>query len=113
MSVRPNNKGRGVYATRQILNGNLIETSPVILVHDTKDVTKKSILNTITFEWTKKISALALGYGSLFNHSLTPNARWVADRRRKAILFFAIRGIAAGEEVTFFYDDKVSFRVKK
>ena len=46
---------------------------------------------------------LALGYGSLYNHSYRPNARYV-DLSERTKLFTAIRDIAAGEEITVNYN---------
>ncbi len=71
---------------------------------------------TYVFEWTKKTSAIALGYGSIYNHSFTPNARYY-DGRNQTKIFMAIRDIKAGEEITVNYNgdpkkkDKVDFHV--
>ena len=47
--------------------------------------------------------AVALGYGSLYNHSYTPNAHYVdVDQCRKR--FVALRDIEAGEEITINYN---------
>jgi SET domain-containing protein len=43
------------------------------------------------------------GYGSLYNHSYRPNARYV-DLAGRTKLFTAIRDIAAGEEITVNYN---------
>ena len=48
-------------------------------------------------------AALALGYGSLYNHSYRPNARYV-DLGDRTKLFTAIWDIAAGEEITVNYN---------
>ena len=60
--------------------------------------------------------ALALGYGSLYNHSYQPNAR-CEDVRPQTKRFVAIRDIQANEEITFNYggtvdcQDPVGFKV--
>ena len=47
---------------------------------------------------------LALGLGSLFNHSSTPNIHYQTDSDALRIRYYAARDIAAGEELTFFYN---------
>ena len=49
-------------------------------------------------------SALALGYGSLYNHSDSPNLRYVADDQHKCMHYVARRAISAGEQLTIHYD---------
>jgi uncharacterized protein len=49
--------------------------------------------------------AIALGYGSLYNHSDEPNALYYTNRNRNVIDFIATRSIAAGEEITISYLD--------
>jgi hypothetical protein len=48
--------------------------------------------------------AIALGNGSLFNHSFAPNAHFERDLPRTRILFRALRDIAKGEEITVNYN---------
>ncbi len=55
------------------------------------------------YAWGLGTVALALGYGSLYNHSYEPNARYEASRRRTKI-FVALRKIATGEEITINYN---------
>ena len=47
--------------------------------------------------------AVALGHGSLYNHSDEANARYVKDAGNNLIIFTAQRDIAAGEEITVAY----------
>jgi SET domain-containing protein len=44
----------------------------------------------------------SLGYGSLYNHSYRPNARY-DDEGGQAKVFRTLRDIAAGEEITVNY----------
>jgi uncharacterized protein len=107
-------KGRGVFARRDIRKGTTIETVPLI-VFDNDEVEGKKMA-TYVFEWTKKTSAIALGYGSIYNHSFEPNARYY-DGRNETKDFVAIKDIKAGEEITVNYNghpkrkDKVDFNV--
>ena len=55
------------------------------------------------FEWGRGTVAVALGYGSLYNHSYQPNARY-DDESGQAKVFRAIRDIAPGEEIVVNYN---------
>lgn len=119
--------GRGVFATEAIAAGEVIERVPVILIPanqvfgDTPAARNAAQISWYVFDWeelTKRTYvALALGYGSIYNHSYTPNARY---RREPPdiIEFVALREIAEGEEILINYhgepDDKrpVYFEVK-
>ena len=111
-------KGRGVFARRAIHEGELIERVPVILlpIEDVQDQETWRDLACYCFLWKEGTVALALGYGSLYNHSYEPNARY-DDVGRSTKVYTAIRDIAAGEEITVNYngdpDDRapVGFRV--
>ena len=72
-------KGRGVFANEKIKSNTLISISPVLLFpEDLKypNSIEKSILNSYTYTWDKSTQALALGLGSLYNHSKQNNIGW-------------------------------------
>jgi len=98
-------KGRGVFARRPIEEGEIIERVPVIVlpVGQVGDDPGRHELAAYVFEWGRGTVALALGYGSLYNHSYEPNARY-EDRGVRTKLFVALREIAAGEEITVNYN---------
>ncbi len=48
--------------------------------------------------------AIALGFGSLYNHSYAPNLGWRCRYREQVIEYTALRAIAAGEELTINYN---------
>jgi SET domain-containing protein len=102
---RVKGKGRGVFARRAIPEGEVIETCPVLVLPagQVGDDPARSALAGYTFVWGRGTVALALGYGSLYNHSFQPNARYedVAGRTKR---FVALRDIAAGEEITVNYN---------
>ena len=64
----------------------------------------------------RSTGAIALGYGSLYNHSYAPNARY-EEGPAATMLFLALRPIEAGEEITVNYngdphdDSPVGFEV--
>lgn len=94
-------KGRGVFARTAIKKGALIERVPVVVV--TWDEIDESELASYAYSWTDTKAAIALGYGSLYNHSFKPNAKY-EDAGRQTKEFVAIRDIAAGEEITVNYN---------
>ncbi len=101
------NKGRGVYTTEAFEEGDLIEICPVIVcpeedlpvIHSTK-------LHDYYFLWgeDEKQCAIALGFGSLYNHAYQPNARYEVDFEEETISFYCLKPIAAGEEITVNYN---------
>jgi SET domain-containing protein len=102
---RVKGKGRGVFARRAIPEGAVIERVPVLVLpmDDVKDTSAWTGLAGYCFLWGDGTVALALGYGSLYNHSYRPNARY-DDVPRQSKIFRALRDIAAGEEITVNYN---------
>jgi SET domain-containing protein len=100
--------GRGVFSTEMIPAGTLVEIAPVIVLpaDDLKRIHEHSILHDYYFLWSDDGAegALALGYGSLYNHSYSPNTEYYTNRETMTIDIFAIIDIVAGEEITFNYN---------
>ena len=99
--------GRGVFATRAIAAGELIEEAPVIVVPPAEvPHLERTALNDYCFLWLEDESAVAIALSvcSLCNHSYTPNATF--DRRFDlgVIAFAALQDIAAGDEITINYN---------
>ena len=97
-------KGRGVFARMEIVEGAEIERVPVLVLPASELADDRPLagLNGYVFTWHRDQVAIALGYGSLYNHSYTPNARY-DDRTPQTKIYTAIRDIAAGEEITINY----------
>jgi len=51
------------------------------------------------------LSAIPLGYGCIYNHSIYPNATWTCDIDHCKIIFKAIKDITKGEEIFTYYSD--------
>jgi uncharacterized protein len=100
---RVRGKGRGVFARRPIEAGEVIETCPVLVLPAGAVEDVSAAIGSYVFEWGRGELALALGYGSLYNHSYRPNARYEGLAGRIKV-FTAIRDIAAGEEITVNYN---------
>jgi len=110
--------GRGVFCTDDISNGEIIETCRVIALseRDTK-VIDDTILYDYYFSWKENGSAICLGNGILYNHSVEPNAKYVKDLENGKIIFVAVRNIKRGEEIFVNYNgtqskDKVWFETR-
>ncbi len=114
-------KGRGVVAGRRFTKDELIERDTVIVVpRQDWELVQQTVLSEYCFFWHDgdEDVAVALGHGSLLNHSYSPNALCVKHLRKKVIDFVALRDIERGEEVTINYhgdpdaQDPVGFEVK-
>jgi uncharacterized protein len=98
-------KGRGVFAGKGFKKGEIIEACPVIVLPG-KDIPhiEKTELSWYYFLWDDELAAIALGYGSLYNHSHTPNSEIDIDHQNHVIVFKALGDIRKGEEITHDYD---------
>ena len=99
-------KGRGVFAARAFAAGEIIDTSPVVPLSAAESANiDGSILDYYVFDWTPDgCFALALGAGSLFNHSFRPNIVYEKRFAERLIVFRALRDIEAGEELKSNYN---------
>lgn len=99
--------GRGVFASHSIHKGELIESCPVIVVspNDVEHL-KQTDLHNYYFSWgnKKETVAITLGFGSLYNHSYTPNAIYKKKEREHLVEFYALRDIGRDEEITTNYN---------
>jgi uncharacterized protein len=105
--------GLGVFARTNIKKDEEIEVAPVLLIPDEQisSITKSTLVD-YYFAWGKgfKQAAVVWGYGSLFNHSYTPNAKYIKDEENSVVRFIAIKDISQDEEIIINYnghpDDK-------
>lgn len=97
---------RGVFASTFVKKGELIEKCPVIAIseHDTANISEESLVTYMYYFGEKKErSAVALGFGSIYNHTDTPNALYKEKYQEQIIEFWAIRDIKKDEEITVSY----------
>lgn len=100
-------KGRGVFTSEAISEGSIIEIAPVIVLpKDERAWIDKSLLYNYYFLWgpNNEETALALGYGSMYNHSTSPNVAYQMDFKAETITYIAWCDIAAGEELCINYN---------
>lgn len=99
-------KGRGVFALEAIPEGTVIEECPVIVVPEEElQLLGATILSNYFFRWgpCEDEAAIALGYGSLYNHAREPNAVYVRKYEARVLAFVSLREIKASEEITVNY----------
>ena len=100
-------KGRGVFAERNLKRGEIIESCPVIVLPaEEVDAFELTQLYNYYFAWgeASEEAAIALGYGSLYNHSYTPNAEYRKDFDNSLLKYICIRDIQKDEEITINYN---------
>ncbi|MEY2830610.1 MAG: hypothetical protein RIQ33_2468 [Bacteroidota bacterium] len=116
-----NLKGKGVFTHQFIEEGKTIEVAPMLILPPSdNEMLDKSYLYNYYFLWGDDLlqRAIALGYGSIYNHSYTPNMAYKMDFKAETITFVAWRNINPNEELFINYNgdedatDNVWFDVK-
>lgn len=101
-------KGRGVLAGRAIRRGEVVERVPVLVVPSRDYAALSStVLDSYVYDWGAGELAVALGNGSLYNHSFQPNLAYERRPEEQTIEYRALRDIAAGEELLINYNGRV------
>jgi SET domain-containing protein len=103
-------KGRGVVTTAVIPARTIIDISPILLFPSEEYSThgKYTQLDHYTYRW-KGGMALALGLGSMFNHSSSPNVGFQRDFDNSLIRYSTMREIQVGEELCISYGPNLWF----
>ena len=93
--------GFGVFACQDIDEGIIVETCYSLKTY------RQSFNPAIDylFSFTNTESLLPLGYGSIYNHSDTPNIHWRLINIENPIImeFFSLKNIKAGDELCHSY----------
>ena len=98
--------GRGVFAQKTIKIGDIIEECPIIKMKlQEMTVRKQMLLNYYAFmiDEHNEYTGIALGYGSLYNHSDNCNATYYFDKEKELMIFEAIQSIGKNQEITINY----------
>jgi len=115
MKIKQSKVGRGVFATKSYLKGELVEVSPIIRLNkeDTLKIDDTDLYN-YYYSWGNENdqAAIALGYGSLFNHSYSPNMKYIKQITKKEIHFIALRNIEKSEQLLINYNGDPSSKKK-
>ncbi|KAG0293733.1 hypothetical protein BGZ96_002375 [Linnemannia gamsii] len=103
-------KGRGIVTTVAIPTRTVIDISPILLFPSEEYSThgQHTHLDHYTYRW-KGGMALALGLGSMFNHSRTPNVGFQRDINNGLIRYSTLREIDVGEELCISYGPNLWF----
>jgi hypothetical protein len=99
-------RGRGVYTAKALQIGDLIEICPLIFIpKDQIELIDQTVLFQYYFLWPEDnhYACIALGYGSLYNHSNRPNAKVVFDFQNEQIEIESLEDIEPGEEIFIDY----------
>ena len=93
-------KGRAVFASQFIPAGTEFERVPVLIIPNDELFSSAGgeFLAEYVFEWGE-----GTGYGSMYNHSYRPNARY-DDFSRNIKTYTALVDIQQGEEITINYN---------
>jgi uncharacterized protein len=103
LAVKRGPHGRGVFATRRYIKGQLVERCPTVEVPDSE---VSGRLDDYVYASVKDGNVLiVLGYGMLYNHSDDPNVEYVQEEP-SVITFRALRTVTAGEELTIDYGEE-------
>ncbi len=98
--------GWGVFACEDIEEGEIIEECPFLKLPVKRGDVNYTLID-YTFQWPKSLlwenHVIALGYGSLYNHSNNPNSDWESSNDKESFLFTAKRKIMKGEEIFIYY----------
>ena len=93
--------GQGIFATRPIAKGEVIERCPYIVIDD-DDLADANRLQDYLFTSPDQPGdyLCVLGYGMMYNHSDTPNAEWeIDDDDIQFVRFTALQPISEGDEI--------------
>jgi hypothetical protein len=102
LTVKQGPHGRGVFATRRFLKGELVERCHTVQLADS-EVTGR--LGDYVYKSVKDGDVLlVLGYGMLYNHSADPNVEYAQDDP-STITFLARRTLRPGDELTIDYGE--------
>ncbi len=100
-------KGRGLYTSRAMETGMIVEIAPVIVM-DAKHrkLLDKTLLHDYIFEWGehKNQCCMALGYVPLYNHSYESNCTYEMNFKKQIITIKTTRKIKRGEELFINYN---------
>jgi hypothetical protein len=98
--------GRGIFAEVPFSSGDIVERCEVLRIPASQvDAIQQTELRAYLFSCDDGSGdvAIALGLGSLYNHSDDANATYFKDAKHNVIVITAQRDIAAGEEITVAY----------
>jgi SET domain-containing protein len=98
-------KGWGMFTTKKIKAGTIIELAPVIVMTAAeKEMLNQTELYNYIFDWEGDACCMALGCISLYNHSSPSNCEYFQLYEEGTMYIQTVRDIAAQEELTINYN---------
>lgn len=109
--LKDSRKGRGLYAAKEIKTGEVIEICELILLNPGE---VKETLEAYVYQYSKEKVAIALGNGSLLNHSDQSNSEFTFNYRKRLLRIKAKKRIRPGQEITinYGYDENLKRKFK-
>ncbi len=108
-------KGRGVFTSKALPAGTVIEISPVLVLtaKERKQIEGTKLYHYI-FEWgeTRRQACVAFGYVSMYNHDYTASCEYEMDFEEKIVTVRTVRAIKKGEELTINYNASPNDKTK-
>ena len=101
------NMGRGIFTSKNIKAGTVVEISPVIVMSkDERKILDQTLLHDYIFEWGDKKDecCMALGYIPIYNHSFSSNCEYEMDFKNNLISVKAVSFIKSGEQLYINYN---------
>ena len=95
----------GVFAKKDICINEVVEECPVVIFDKLTRNYQEALSTGRSFQWSDDNCVIALGYGSMYNHSEEPNAEFKSDYENEILSFIATKDIPAGAEVLISYGD--------
>jgi len=96
-----------VFAGRRFRPGEVLECCPILRI-SARDRARleRTGLRGYVYQRARGAGAIALGLGSLYNHSAKPNAEYELVPEEETLVIRALRTILPGEEITICYTDE-------
>jgi len=108
--------GHGIFSNAEISEGELIEEAKLLKLSFRSKIFQDSVL--INYAWVNEScnceqcqkegmeQYLALGYGSVYNHSKNPNTKIKLNFENETMTIYSIRKIEKNEEIFVSYGPK-------
>ena len=99
-------EGRGLFATRNLRPGTVVEEAPVLLIPPEQvDVVDETVLRWYVFDWDGESHAVVLGKASMCNHGAEPNVELILDDGEQGPVaeLTVTRSVKRGEELLLDY----------
>jgi uncharacterized protein len=100
-------KGRGVFTSKNIPAGTVLEISPVlVLTAKERKAIEETKLYHYIFEWgaTRKQACVAWGYVSMYNHSYNANCAYEMNFEEALIAITTVVPVKKGEQLFINYN---------